>query len=266
MMKTGAFNIDPAFQTPSGIGVFAGEPAEMYNYGISLGGIMGLMHAALSPDVAAAVIDEGSINFSMLLQRSTAASLFDGAFEVTGITDPMQSALVIGLIHELWVRGESAGYATHITENPFPDTPLKKILMAAAWLDQQVTNHGSEITARTLHLPNLVPGSLVEGMPEIEDRGGPLPSAYVMYDTGTFELSRPGPFIPPLANEVPEQNDCDPHGERRPTIPAALEQIGMLFRPGGMIDNYCHDICDAGEGDGFEYPLGIPTRCDPFAQ
>jgi hypothetical protein len=61
----------------------------------------------------------------------------------------------------------------------------------------------------------------------------------------------------------PESNHCDPHGDRRPTIPAALQQILQLFRPGGMVDNYCHDACDA--GDAFEFPLGIATRCDPFS-
>ncbi|MBX3023926.1 hypothetical protein KF840_03350 [bacterium] len=262
MLKDAAFNRDPRFQTPSGVGVLAGPDADMYYYGISLGGIMGLMHAALSPDVAAAAIDEGSINFSLLLQRSTDASLFDAAFAYSGITDPMQQALTIGLMHELWVRGESAGYATHITRDLLPGTAPKRILMTAAWLDQQVTNHGTEITVRTLGLPNLVPGSLVSDLPQIEDRPGPLESAYVMYDTGSFQLSMPGPFIPPLANLIPASNRCDPHGERRPSIPASLAQVGAFLRPHGAVENFCDGTCDAGTA--FEFPLGLAQRCDPF--
>jgi hypothetical protein len=259
LMKLGAFNRDPAFQTPSGVGAFAGPQAELYYYGISLGGIMGLMHAALSPDMRSLALDEGSINFSLLLQRSTQAAPFELVYEATGITDPMHVALLLGLTHELWVRGESAGYATHITSNPLPGTAAKNILMTAAWLDQQVTNQGSEITARTLNLSNLVPGSLVSGMPQIPDQSGPLSSAYVMYDTATFELSQPGPWIPPLANLIPESNPCDPHGDRRPTIPASLQQVSHFLRPDGLIENFCHDTCDA--GDPFEIPLGGP--CDP---
>ena len=259
LMKLGAFNRDPAFQTPSGVGVFAGPQAELYYYGISLGGIMGLMHAALSTDMHRLALDEGSINFSLLLQRSTQASPFELVYKATGLTDPMHVALMLGISHELWVRGESAGYATHITSNPLPGTPVKNVLMTAAWLDQQVTNQGSEITARTLGLSNLVPGSLVSGLAEIPDHSGPLSSAYVMYDTATFELSQPGPWIPPLANLIPESNPCDPHGDRRPTIPASLQQVSHFFRPDGVIDNFCHDTCDA--GDTFETPLG--GRCDP---
>ena len=82
----------------------------------------------------------------------------------------------------------------------------------------------------------------------------------MVYDTGTFSLDNPGPFIPPLANLVPEPNRCDPHGDRRPTIPAALAQIGALFKPDGAIDNFCNGACDAAEP--FELPLG--GRCNPF--
>lgn len=259
MMKSGAFNVDPAFQTPSGVGVFAGPAANLYYYGISLGGIMGLMHAALSPDVVAAGIDEGSINFSMLLQRSTQAAPFETAYIATGITDPIQTALLLGMTHELWVRGEPAGYATHITSNPLPGTPIKQILMTTAFLDQQVSNQASEITARTLNLSSLVPGSLNSGLAEIPDANGPLSSAYIVYDTATFRLNQPGPWIPPLANLIPASNRCDPHGERRPTIPASLQQISNLFRPGGMIENFCDGTCDAAIP--FEVPLG--GACDP---
>ena len=39
----------------------------------------------------------------------------------------------IGGIHELWVRGEPAGYVTHVTEDPLPGVPFpKKILLTAA--------------------------------------------------------------------------------------------------------------------------------------
>jgi hypothetical protein len=259
MMKTGVFNRHAAFQLPSGLGVFATPTDELYYYGISLGGIMGLMHAALSPDVVAAGIDEGSINFSMLLQRSTQAVPFELIYEATGITDPLHVALLTGITHELWVRGESAGYATHITSNPLPDTTAKQILMTVAWLDQQVSNQASEITARTLELPNLVPGSIVSSMPEIPDRPGPEASAYIVYDTATFDLDQPGAWIPPLANLIPESSSCDPHGERRPTTPASLQQISRFFRPGGLIENFCNGACDAGEP--FEIPLTGP--CDP---
>ena len=224
---------------------------------------MGLMFAALSPDVVNANVDVPAINFSILLQRSTDFSQFEGALRLTGITDPMQTALGLGLIHELWVRGEPAGYATHITSNPLEGTNAKNILMTMAWLDQQVSNVGTEIAARTLGLPNLV-GSLRTNLAEIPDRPGPLSSALVIYDTGSFDLNNPSaaPFIPPLANLIATSSCCDPHGLRG-YIPASIEQLEAFLRPGGQITNFCHGLCDAAEPS--EIPHGDATPCDTLA-
>lgn len=262
MMRHGSFNQDPAFQRPSGEGVFVGPEHEAFYLGGSLGGIMGLMFGALSPDVTNLDVVVPAINFSLLLQRATPFLAFQSVFELGGITDPAQQALLLGLLHELWVRGESAGYATHITSNPLPGTNAKNVLMTSAFLDQQVSNQGTEIAARTLGLPSLV-GSLQSGLAQIPDLDGPLTSALVMYDTGSFVLDNPehAPFIPPLSNLQAEPNRCDPHGLQA-IIPAAVQQIAAFLRPGGQIENFCNGICDA---DGpHELPNGSATPCQPI--
>jgi hypothetical protein len=66
---------------------------------------------------------------------------------------------------------------------------------------------------------------------------------------------------PALANLIAESNPCDPHGERRPTIPASLQQISRFFHLDGLIENFCNGACDAGEQ--LAIPLGGP--CDPTA-
>ncbi|MFQ5665718.1 MAG: hypothetical protein ACE5I7_04730 [Candidatus Binatia bacterium] len=261
MMKTAVFNVDPAFQTPTGVGVLAGPRDEEFYFGASLGGIMGLMFSALSPDIVNAHVDVPAFNFSILLQRATPFLQFQDALTLTGITDPIDTALLIDILEELWDRGESAGYATHITSNPLPGTNAKRILMTAAFLDQQVSNQGTEIAARTLGLPSLV-GSLQTDRPLIPDLPGPLPSALVMYDTGSFDPSNPAHarFIPPLANLQGEPTRCDPH-TRQAFIPAALEQQLMFLQPGGEIVNFCNRRCDA--GDPSEIPFGASQPCEP---
>ncbi len=263
MMKTAVFNVDPNFQTAAGAGVLAGDQEQEFYFGASLGGIMGLMFTALSPDIVNANVDVPAINFSILLQRSVDFSQFEGLLRLSGITDPMQTALLLDIMHELWVRGEPAGYATHITSNPLEGTNAKNILMTMAWLDQQVSNVGTEIAARTLGLPNLV-GSLRTNLAEIPDESGPLASALEIYDTGSFNLNNPAhaPFIPPLANLAPTPSCCDPHGLRG-YIPASIQQLKAFLVPGGMITNFCNGICDAAEP--FELPYGDATPCDPLA-
>jgi hypothetical protein len=261
MMKRGMFNLDPAFQGPAG-GVFPGPREEAYYFGASLGGVMGLMFLALSPDVVSGNVDVPSTNFSILLQRATPFLPFETLLLLSGLTDPMDQAIAIGVIHELWVRGESAGYATHITRNPLPGTNAKRVLMTEAWLDQQVSNVGTEISARTLGLPNLKPGSLVSDLVDVPDRAGALASALVVYDTGSFDLDNPAhaPFIPPLANRQATVNGCDPHG-RRGFIPASAQQLFTFLRPGGRIENFCNGDCDAAEP--LELPFGLDEPCNP---
>jgi hypothetical protein len=258
MMKLGIFNRDPAFQTSPGVGVFPGPAEDAYYYGISLGGIMGTWLSSLTPDIDRFGIDVGAMNFSCLLQRSTQFSDFENLLEFIGITDPMQYALGLGLLHELWVSAEPAGFARHITSNTLPGSGSPKhILMMSAWLDKQVSNQCSEQLARTLGLPSLV-GSLQQGLEDIPDLAGPLDSALVMYDTGSFDLFNPAhqQYIPPLANLIPSPV-CDPHGYR-PRIPAGILQLANFLQPGGQVVNFCTGICDA--VDPVERP---PSVCVP---
>ena len=264
LMKLGIFNRDPAFQTPTGPGVFPGPSEEMYYYGISLGGIMGTWLAALTPDVERFGLDVPAINFSCLLQRSTQFGLgspfsFEDLLQSIGITDPLKTMLGLHVLGELWVSGEPAGYALHVTSDPLPGSGSPaKILMTPAWLDKQVSNQCTEIAARTLGLVSHE-GSLQQGLQGIPDTVGPQDSALVMYDTGSFDLFNPlhAPFIPPLSNEIPSPV-CDPHGAR-PSIPAGILQLVTFLQPGGQIHSFCSGVCDAGTI--LEQP---PTPCDPL--
>jgi hypothetical protein len=261
MMKRGLFNRDAAFRLEDE-GIFPGPETEMFYYGISLGGIMGTWFSALTPDVERFGVDVPSINFSCLLQRSTQFGQFETLLESSGLVDAIQTILGLQLTHELWVASEPAGFARHITSDPLPGSGgPSRILMTPAWLDKQVSNQCTEISARTLGLANLQ-GSLVEGLQGIPDLPGPLDSAYVMYDTGSFDLFDPDhqEFIPPLANLIPSSK-CDPHGQR-PSIPASIRQLTNFMRPGGRIENFCNGICDA--GDPSEWRLNPEGPCDPL--
>jgi hypothetical protein len=270
MMKRGLFNLDPAFRTPDGRGALPGPDQEMFYAGGSLGGIMGLMFAALSPDVNNAAEIVPAINFSLLLERASPFIVFQPFLQITVSQNRIKQALALQLAHELWVRGESAGYATHVTSNPLPGTNAKNVLIAEAWLDHQVSNVATEIAARTLGVPNLV-GSLTPGKVGLPDLPGPLSSAYVTYSTGALDPNNPlhTEDIPPNANlQVPAglDADCDPHGEQA-FIPAAVRQLLTFLQPGGRIENFCNGLCDA---DGTLLPGGLrletsggQTPCDP---
>lgn len=262
LMKTGAFNADPAFQVAGGAGVFPGPEVEQFYFGASLGGIMGLMFAALSPDVERVLVNVPGINFSLLLPRSVAFLAFEAAIRLTGVTDPIQQRLLVLLTHELWVRGESAGYATHVTRDPLPGSNVKQVLMTAALYDQLVSNLATELAARTLGLPSLE-GSILPNRPGMPDVAGPVPSAVQFYDAGTFDPNDPvqSSFIPPLTNVQPVVNRCDPHG-RQAFIPAAIDQLFEFLRPGGVVRSFCDGACDAAIP--YEQPFNGARPCNPF--
>jgi hypothetical protein len=265
MLKQGVFHVDPAFRGPDGRGVIDTD-APAYYFGASLGGIMGTMFAALTPDVEKLNVDVPAMNFSLLLQRAKPFKSFEAFVSFVNV-DPTEQVIGYGLNHELWVRGEPAGYANHVTGRPLrplPGSIRKQMLVTVAWLDQQVSNLGSQVLGRTLRLGTLE-GSLLRGLAGMPDTTGPQDSGYIVYDTGSYDVSDPTHrrFIPPLGNRPPlvDDNRCDPH-PLRGLIPASIDQLLGFLTPDGQIENFCADgVCDASEPN--EIPRGAAEPCDP---
>jgi hypothetical protein len=257
MMKRGDFNLDPAFQVAPGVGAVP-VGTDAFYFGSSLGGIMGTLVAALTPDIERFNIDVPAMNFSLLTQRSTQFTAFESLFQSIGLTDPMETLVLLSLQHELWVRAEPAGYIHLLT--PQVAQNAKKMLMTVVWLDKQVSNQASEILARALGIGNHE-GSVLQDIVGIPEVSGPQDSAMVIYDTGAFDLffAPHEPFIPELANTIAHPR-CDPHGERL-TIPVSVMQAIDFLQPDGRIINFCNGVCDAAEPD--EQPGGGPV-CDPL--
>src|SRR3970282_1040962 len=161
------------------------DAATSYYFGASLGGIMGTMFAALTPDVEKLNVDVPAINFSLLLQR---AKPFKSCELFVSFTngDPMEQLIGYGLNHELWVRGEPAGYANHVTGEPLRplrgSTP-KQVLVTVALLDQQVSNLGSQLLGRTLRLGTLE-GSVLRGLAGMPGTNGPQGLRRLVYASG----------------------------------------------------------------------------------
>jgi len=274
MMKAGFFNRLEEFQRVPGdptTGVFTPDTESFY-FGVSLGGIMGMFHAALSTDIVKYNVDVGAVNFSLILQRALPFEQFAALLEGVGLTDPMDTALGIGLLHELWVSAEPTPYVRHATglqDPPLPGAPPKELLMTVAWLDKQVSNQGSEVAARSLGIPNLA-GSFQEalpGIPDLDPGFEGVESGLVIYSTGSFDVFDPAfdGVVPPLANDIPSP-ECDPHGFPRLSIPASLEQLATFLVPEGRIFNFCDGACDASTD--FERPAGVgpDELCDPLAE
>jgi hypothetical protein len=227
---------NPAFRA-GGKSTFATD--HLYYVGGSQGGIMGGGLTAVAPDFTRAALGVPAMNYSILLQRSID---FDTYAQVMYRAYPneLERPLILSLIQLQWDRAEANGYAHHMTDDPYPDTPPHEVILSMAWGDHQVTNWATIVEARTigarLRAPTLEPfrrqGDAFYGIEPI-DAYPATGSELLVADVGplrTVDGRTKGTPPPPVAN-VPNREGVDPHG------PDASEQryyrthVGAFLQP-----------------------------------
>src|SRR5581483_2858700 len=168
--------------------------------GNSQGGIEGGALTALAPDFDHAVLGVPGMNYSLLIQRSVDFDPF-GALLDPSYPNEIERPLIISLLEVLWTRGDADGYAQHMTDNPYPDTPRHKVLLEMAFGDHQVTNWATEVEARTigarLRAPAVFPGrstsSRSTARPSWCGTSAPRGQSGVRYSAPTRRRSRTSP-------------------------------------------------------------------------
>jgi len=228
---------DPAFQGAGGDAIIDTE--ELYFDGNSQGAIMGGAATAVAQDWTRAVLGVGAMNYSVLLNRSvdfdTYSAVLDPAYP-----EPLDRTLAIALIQMLWDRAETNGYAQHLTDDPYPDTPEHQILLQVAFGDHQVANVASDTMARTIGACAYQPALASGRSPDVEPLWGieaiaELPSdecpAIVYFDSGS---------PPPPVTNTPPREGTDPHADPR-NDPAAKQQKSSFLAPDGSVI----DVCDS---------------------
>ncbi|MDQ1462140.1 MAG: hypothetical protein QOI08_3624 [Actinomycetota bacterium] len=219
---------------------FAGKPAldnnELYYDGNSQGAILGGAFTAVAQDFTRATLGEAGMNYALLLDRSVD---FDEYLQVMKPAYPKRYDRIIGLAvaQLLWDRGETDGYANHVTSEPLPGTPKHEVLLLGAVGDHQVTEYSLRVEAATMHVPVHLPlaaaGRVVERDPTwllTPITTYPHPgSAYVLWDTGS-------PRSP--EKNVPARPGHDPHDDT-PNIPAVQDLKSQFWHPDGAIRDVC---------------------------
>ena len=98
------------------------DTRQLYYSGGSQGGIAGGALTAVAPDFTRSVLIVPAMNYSLLLTRSID---FDPFAQVLypAYPDELIRPLLLSLIQTLWDRGDPDGYAWHMTDDPYPNTP-----------------------------------------------------------------------------------------------------------------------------------------------
>ena len=229
------FASDPAFQDAEGRPTIDTE--EVALLGASQGGILGGVASSLTDDWKQVILGVPGMGYNLLLRRSVDFDEFFPAVEAS-YPDELDQALLLDLLEQLWQRGENAGYAQHLTRDPYDGVSAKHVLLLEAFGDHQVANVSTEKLARTLRVGRRAP-TLAEGRSrDAEPLWGIDPidlpsgsSALVVWDFGTP--------APPIEN-LPNRAGDDPHGKLA-DVPEALALVLSFVTEGTVTD-----VCGAG--------------------
>lgn len=236
----------PAFQAPDGTPLL--DTRHLVFNGVSQGGILGGAVSAVAQDWHRAFLGVPAMNYSTLLDRSVDFDVFATVFD-PNYPDRIDRQLAVLLVQMLWDRGETNGYAHHLTGHPYPGTRPKQVLIFEAFGDHQVANVATEVMARTIgakvrwpalaegRSPDVEPFWGIERTRRLPDRNG---SYLVVWDFGTP--------APPLEN-VPNRAGEDPHGMGR-SQPEVLEMVTTFLDEGTLIDTCGGGPCQTLPGNG----------------
>jgi hypothetical protein len=234
------FNSHASFQfTKDGVPEPVINRERLFYDGNSQGGIMGGALTAIAPDFDRAVLGVPAMNYSTLLRRSVDFDMY-AQLLYPNYPNELERPLILSLIQILWDRGEANGYAHHMTDNPYPNTPPHNVLLHLAFGDHQVANVATEVEARTIgayiRSPAIDPGRHSDVNPYFDIppiQSYPLDgSALVIWDSG-----QP---TPPTTN-TPPRDGSDPHGHPRNDVKARLQKSEFL-KIGGQVVDTCGPI------------------------
>ena len=258
MAHASGMTTDPAFQISSGGNSASYGTGNIGYYGNSQGGIAGGGLTAVSPDIKRSVLYVGAMNYSTLLTRSVDFDDFKPYF-YPNYPKLVQRPLLFALMQIMWDRGEPNGYANHITSDPLPNTPTKKVVMEMSYGDHQVANIATEVQARTMGLKVRRPymdltrdttgtihawGLQTLGAMPLDD------NALISWDIGPYRTPDApnckdnsndtwcGTPAPPFEN-LPNRVGTDPHDLNIETMATLRHQIAEFIKPGGKLIDVC---------------------------
>ena len=213
------------------------DRSSLYYDGNSQGAIAGGALMAVAQDITRGVLGEAGMNYSTLLHRSVD---FDEFQLVLDPSYPSEHDQLLGmsLIQMLWDRGETDGYAQHITTDPYPHTPRHTILLLGAVGDHQVTEWSLQVEARTIGARGHTPYVDAARTRRPSEHGwGITPLGTAPFDGSAYYLWDTGSPLSPIDN-LPARDGHDPHDDT-PNIDAVEDLKSEFLQVNGTVSDVC---------------------------
>lgn len=236
------FTTRSAFRDSAGRPLARAGDGQLAYMGNSQGGILGGALCALAVEFTRCSLGVPANNYSTLLDRSVDFDQFQIVY-ANAYPDPIDQQLTLALAQMVWDRGEGNGYAHHLTADPLPGTPAKRVLLIEAFGDHQVANVATEVQARTigarLRTPGLAPGRSLDVTPF----WGIAATPTMPYAGSTLVMVDSAQPAPPPDN-TPPRAGSDPHSHPR-NSPAIRSMIAHFLATGEVIDTCGGAPCTA---------------------
>ena len=208
------------------------DPADLYYYGISQGGIMGGTLAALSDTIDGYVLQVGAMTYSTMVRRSKDFGVYEGVMSIWYPAKIDRDWLVVST-QNTWSLAEPAPYLGHIFRDPLPgvDISNRRILYQVSRYDTEVPNIASDMAVREMGIGAFDSSVYEPWQVEIltEDTAS---SAYIVYHLSEVE--------PLPIGTVDVIGDNSAHGDLRYQA-EVLSQIDQFAHPDGVVVDTCPD-------------------------
>ena len=232
-LSVGAMGTDPMVRLGAAPVI---DPARVYYYGVSLGGIQGASLTSVSRNISRAILAVPGGSWSNLLPRSIVYAPIKAVVDVR-YPDPLLQAQFIGLLQARFDHTDGVNLGTLALRNPLPDAPRdRRIILQEAIGDCQVPNISTRILARAIGVQQLTPAvETVFGLTGVTSPG--VVSAIAQYQMPA-NLMR---YTAPETNLVPTM-DNGTHSDSV-ALPSALAQVRALLET-GSVEQRCTGTCD----------------------
>ena len=226
------FTANAAFQGTSGRLLL--DTSNLYFDSNSQGAILGGLATAVAPDWTRAVLGVATMDYGALLPRSVDFDTYNAIFR-PAYPDGGTRLFLVSLIQMLWDRGETDGWAYHVTNKPPRNTPKHTVLLHVAVGDHQVANVMSDVEARTIgasaYRPAVAPGRSTDKTPLF---GIPSIGSFPFHGLGDRLLGRrpadpagPGTQHPEPGRARPARVPAQHRGGPQPEVGVPLaERLG----------------------------------------
>jgi hypothetical protein len=209
------------------------DPAKVYYYGVSLGGIEGSSLISVSRNVTRAVVAVPGASWSNLLARSVDYQPIETAIG-NMYPDKLLQQEFIDLLQGRFDPADPINLATLFQRSPLPDAPSTRTVILQESIDDcQVPNLTTEMLARAYGVPQLTPDVTPNyGLSTVTS---PTTTSALAQFTLSSDVAK---YVPPLSNVTPAM-DNGAHFDLAFTA-QALSEVITLFNT-GSIDQVCGD-------------------------